>query len=282
MATTMRTRSLLAIVLCASVAALAQAPAQPLPAGHPAMGKAAPGSVSPHARAPVSPWAQLGDYTLTVKVPPKGDAGTWKFRTFDDPADVIVELDTPAPKGRTRGSILLVDGRLLATKGFTPEPGFEPDPLDAAVVNLKILTRLLDAAVPGGPVSVKGRQAVAARDDKGGITAYTPTAEARFNAPWSLTGNVARVDANTISFQLALEVPGARPADRERWAFSGTASGSQKGRVLDEAMSLSGWTAYALGSPKSAKSGAHTSLRFGAAKLPGPFATLKDLRAAQP
>ena len=32
----------------------------------------------------------------------------------------------------------------LATRGFTPEPGFELDPLDVAVLNLKILTRLLD------------------------------------------------------------------------------------------------------------------------------------------
>ena len=47
----------------------------------------------------------------------------------------------------------------------------------------------------------------------------------------------------------------------------------------DEGMGLAGWTAYAIGPGKSAKTG-HASLRFQAAKLPGPFATVKELRAA--
>ena len=44
-------------------------------------------------------------------------------------------------------------------------------------------------------------------------------------------------------------------------------------------MSLAGWTAYSIGPGASGKTG-HASLRFRATKLPGTFATLKDLRAA--
>jgi len=246
-----------------------------MPSSHPPIGG------SPHAKAAPSPWSELGDYTLTVKVPPKGETGTWKFRTFADPADVIVDLDTPGAKGRMKGSIMLVGGEAIAAKGFTPEPGFEVDPLDVAIVNLKILTQLLDAAVPGGPAALKGRQVVDKREEKSAIEAFTPSASARFNVPWTLKGGVERVDANTIAFRLDLDVPGGdKPGERARWTFSGTASGTQKGRVLDDAMSLSGWTAYRLGPTKSAKPQSHTTLRFGATKLPGPFATLKDLRAA--
>jgi multisubunit Na+/H+ antiporter MnhC subunit len=55
-----------------------------MPSSHPPIG----GGL--HDKAPPSPWSELADYTLTVKVPPKGETGTWKFRTFADPADVIV------------------------------------------------------------------------------------------------------------------------------------------------------------------------------------------------
>jgi hypothetical protein len=206
------------------------------------------------------------------------------LRTFEDPADVVIELDTPAPKGRTRGTMMLVAGQAVAVKGFVPEPGFEIDPLDAAVVNLKMLTRLLQVALPSGPAALKGKQPVKARDDQTPLTASTPTTTAQFNAPWSLAGTVERVDAATIAFYLEVEMPGGeKPADRVRWSFAGTAGGTPKGRVLDGATSLAGWSVYSLGPAKSAKQ-SHATLRFGATKLDGPFATVRDLRAflAQP
>lgn len=273
----MKTRLLLASLLLATpLATLGQAPAAAKPAmppNHPPIGG------SPHAKEAPSPWAVLADYSLTVKVPPKGDTGTWRVRTFEDPADVVVDLDTPGPKGRTKGTIMLVGGQAIATRGYVPEKGYEVDALDAAIVNLKVATRLLDAAVPGGPAAVKDKQAVSARDDRTPIVASTPSANAQFNAPWSLQGTVERTAAGAIAFRLELDTPGAKPGERSRWVFSGTASGSAKGRALDAAMSLSGWTAYTLGPPKGAKP-SHATLRFGATPLPGPFATLKDLRAA--
>lgn len=281
MALTVRARHLLAAsLLCLPLASAAQATgttARPaMPAGHPPVGGAS-------AKPAPSPWSQFADYTLTVKVPPKGEAGTWKFRTFADPADVLVDLDTPGPRGRSKGSILLVGGQALAVKGFTPEPGYEIDPLDVAIVNLKVLTQLLDAAVPGGPAALKGKQAVDKREAKTPILASTPGANARFDAPWHLKGTAERIDAARVAFRLEIEVGGgAGSAERARWAFSGEATGSSQGRVLDESMSLAGWTAYALGNVPVAKPSSHATLRFGATRLPGPFAALKDLRAALP
>jgi hypothetical protein len=89
---------------------------------------------------------------------------------------------------------------------------------------------------------------------------------------------VERVDGR-IAFNLELDVPnGEKPSERAKWHYSGTASGTTKGRVLDDGTSLAGWTAYDL-APKDSK-GTHSLLRFGATKLDGPFATVKDLRAA--
>jgi hypothetical protein len=275
MAPTMRAPPFVAATLaCLPLLAAAQspAPASPaMPSNHPPVGgapKAAP-----------SPWSDFADYTFSVKVP-KGETGTWKFRTFANPGDVILEFDTPVAKGRTKGTIILVDGRGIAVKGFTPEPGFEADPLDVAVLQLKLLTQLLDAALPGGPASLKGSRAVSARDDKATLVASTPTANAGFTAPWSLKGKVERADAASVSFQLEVEAPGGtKPGEKGRWSFSGKASGSQKGRAMDDSTSLAGWTAYAFGPQQAAKAQSHTTLRFRATKLAGPFATVKDLRA---
>ncbi len=256
-------------------AAQSPSPAKPaMPANHPPIGGGA------QAKEPASPWADFADYALTVKVPPKGESGTWRIRAFADPGDVLVELDTPGAKGRNRGSVLLVGGQHLVTKGVSLEPGFELDPLDAAIVSLKVLTRLLDAAAPGGPAAVKGKMAVSARDARMPIVATTPTASSRFDAPWSLKGTLARVDADTVSYELEIEAPfGEKGETRARWTFSGKAAGAARSRTLGDGMSLAGWTAYSIGPGTSGKSG-HASLRFRATKLPGPFATLKDLRAA--
>jgi hypothetical protein len=261
--------------LCLDAAAQTPSPAKPaMPTNHPPIGAGA------QAKEAASPWADFAEYALTVKVPPKGEAGTWKIRAFADPSDVLVELDTPAAKGRNRGSLLLLGGQHLAVKGLALEPGFELDPLDAAIVSLKTLTRLLDRAVPGGPAALKGKQPVNVREDRTPIEVATPTASSRFAAPWSLKGTVARVDAGTVSFELEIEAPsGEKGETRARWKYSGTASGSARGRNLEDGMSLAGWTAYSIGPGTSGKSG-HASLRFRATKLPGPFATLKDLRAA--
>lgn len=265
-----------ALILCAPLAAAAQAPASKpaLPTGHPPVG------AGPQASEKPSPWSALAEYTLTVTAPRKGETGTWTFHTYADAADVLIDVDTPGAKGRTQGTLLLVSGSAIATKGLALEKGFELDPLDVAVVNLKILTRLLDVAVPGGPAALEGKRPVKARGESTPIMAATPSASAKFAAPWSLAGTVERVDATRIAFRLEIEVPkGDKAGERERWIFSGKAGGSARDRALDETMSLAGWTAYRIGPPKEAKQ-SHTTLRFAANKLPGPIATVKDLRAA--
>jgi len=131
-----------------------------------------------------------------------------------------------------------------------------------------------------GPAALKGKQAVDKREESAAIEAFTPSSTARFAAPWALKGSLERIDANTVSFRLDLDAPGgAKPGERARWTFSGTATGAQQGRVLEDATNLAGWTGYTLAPPKSDKSKAHTALRFGATRLAGPHATLKDLRA---
>ena len=231
---------------------------------------------NPHA-AKASPWAELADYAITAKVPPKGEAASWKFRAFADAADLAVELDTPAAKGRTRGSLLLVGGEALAVRGFEPEKGFEIDVLDVAVLNLKIVTQLLEAAMPKGPAAVTASHAVRHRNDKVPLVVSTPTSNAQFGAPWSLKGTVRRVDARTVAFDLEVEAAGAAKGERARWSFAGTAAGAAKDRKLDDATSLAGWSAWRFG--PDGKKGSHAGLKFAATRLDGPFATVRDLRA---
>lgn len=233
---------------------------------------------NPHAT-PSSAWAEMADYTVTVKAPPKGETGTWKFRAFADASDLFLELDTPAAKGRTKGAMMLLGGEAIAARGFEPEKGFEIDPLDVAVLNLKVVTRLLDLTMPQGPGAVKSRHPVQYRNDKLPLVASTSTSNATFRAPWSVKGSVRRVDAATVAFDFEVEAPGGegQPA-RLRWAFSGTAAGSAKERKMDEATSLAGWSAWRLG-PGEKKKDSHATLRFAATKLDGSFATVRDLRA---
>jgi hypothetical protein len=262
----MKIPALLSALLLAPTLALAMPPQAPDPS-----------KGNPHA-APPSPWSDLAEYAISLKVPPKGDTGHWKIRTYDDPADVAIDLDTPAAKGRSKGSLLLVGGQGIAVKGFAPEPGFEIDPLDTAIVNLKLVTNLLARAAPEGPAGVKAATAVQLRDDKLPLLAYTRSLNLQFAAPWTVTGQLKRVDAATVAYDLVIEAPGAKAGERLKWVLKGTAGGATRPKALDDAMPLSSWTAYRLGPGKS-KTG-HTTLAFGTQKLPGPFATMRELRAA--
>jgi hypothetical protein len=264
------TRLLLAAALAAPALALAQAPAKapPLPANAPA--------ANPHS-APASPWGKVPEIVLTLKVPPKGDTGTWRIRTFDDPADIQVELDTPAAKGRTKGTLLLVAGAGIAVKGFVPEKGFEIDPLDGAVVHLRLLTKILTDALPNGPEGVTGTQAVNLKETQRPLVAFTPSLNLKFDAPWAVTGKVTRKDAQTLTYDLTLETAGAKAGERVKFGLAGTLGGKARERWLDDGMALAGFTAYRLGAGE--KKGNHATLSFGATKLAGPFKTVKDLRA---
>ncbi|MBK7661654.1 MAG: hypothetical protein IPJ28_22145 [Betaproteobacteria bacterium] len=262
----MKILSALPALLLAPALVLAMPPAAPDPA-----------KGNPHATPP-SPWADLAEYAISLKVPPKGATGQWKIRTFDDPSDVSIELDTPAAKGRTQGTLLLVGGQAIAFKGFAPEAGFEIDPLDTAIVNLKLVTNLLTRIAPEGPDAVKAVTPVKLGDGKQALVAYTRSINMQFNAPWSVTGQVKRVDAKTVGYDLTIEAPGAKAGERLKWQLKGTAGGATRGKSLDDAMSLAGWSAYRL-APPSSKTG-HTTLSFGTQKLAGPYATMKDLRAA--
>lgn len=236
-----------------------------------------PSRANPHATPP-SPWTDLAEYTIALTVPPAAATGNWKIRTFDDPADVSIELDTPAAKGRTRGTLLLVGGQALAIKGFAPEPGFEIDPLDTAIVNLKLVTNLLTRIEPAGPDAVKASRAVKLADGKKALVAYTRSLNLQFDAPWTVTGQVKRVDAKSVAYDLTIEAPGAKAGERLKWQLKGTAGGPAREASLGDALSLAGWSAWRLAAPTS-KTG-HATLTFGTQKLPGPFATMKDLRAA--
>jgi hypothetical protein len=235
-----------------------------------------PAQGNPHAT-PASPWTDLAEYEISLKVPPKGETGNWKIRTFDDPSDVAIELDTPAANGRTRGTLLLVGGQAIAYRGFTPEAGFEIDPLDTAIVNLKLVTNLLTRIAPEGPDAVKAVTPVKIGDVKQALVAYTRSLNLTFSAPWTVTGQLKRVDPKSIAYDLTIEAPGAKAGERLKWQLKGTAGGASRGKSLEDAMPLTGWTVHRLAPPAS-KTG-HTTLTFGTQKLPGPFATMKDLRS---
>jgi hypothetical protein len=262
----MKIHSALPAFLLAPALALALPPAAPDPA-----------KGNPHATPP-SPWTDLAEYEISLKVPPKGETGNWKIRTFDDPSDVAIELDTPAAKGRTKGTLLLVGGQAIAYRGFTPEAGFEIDPLDTAIVNLKLVTNLLTRIAPEGPVAVKAVTPVKFGDARQALVAFTRSLNMQFNAPWSVTGQVKRVDATSIAYDLTIEAPGAKAGERLKWQLKGKAGGASRGKALEDAMPLTGFAVHRLAPPQS-KAG-HTTLSFGTQKLPGPFATMKDLRSA--
>jgi len=230
--------------------------------------------------ASIEDWAAFTSISLTLSPPGQPPVATWKAR-FDHKAnDILIDADVTADPGRMKGSIAMVGGRVMLTKGLKPERGYEIDALDGPVLSMQLVLRLLDRIFPKGPSSIPQEERIDRRDPIA-IKFATPSASGRIPAPWHLGGKVAKTSGGAVTYDLVLEYPAEG---------RGGKTGSEKMHMVGELAvlaepvfrddsSLEGWTPYGVG-PQEEKSGDSTILDYGAKRHDQPmFRKVGDVRA---
>jgi hypothetical protein len=201
--------------------------------------------------------------------------------SFDHKAlDVSIDIAKHGAKEPMAGTVGLVGGRVMLTKGLKLQPGYEIDALDAPVLSMRLVMILLNRVFPNGPEQIPGPTAL---DHNGrvGIKYATPSASGYIPAPWHVKGKVSKLADGTVPFDLALSFPLQRQ-DGQR----STLTINMKGEfaVLDRPVfrdtdSLQGWTTYGLG-PQQTKQGNSTILDYGAKPQEATrYRTIGDIRA---
>jgi hypothetical protein len=64
--------------------------------------------------------------------------------------DARIAVDIRDGSSRTKGTIILIAGRWMLTRGFLPTLGAEIDEMDTAALTTQLVMRLLEAGLPKG------------------------------------------------------------------------------------------------------------------------------------
>lgn len=228
----------------------------------------------------VSAWAAFTRITLRQSVSGSDEAIEW-LGLFDHKAlDVSIDIATHGTKEPMAGTVGLVGGHVMLTKGLKLQPGYEIDALDAPVLSMRLVMILMKRVFPKGPDQIMGPTNV---DHTGrvGIKYATPSASGYIAAPWYVKGKVSRVADGTLPFELALSFP-VQQQDKQVSSLTIDMKGELAvlGRpVFRDTDSLEGWTTYGLG-PQQTKQGSSTILDYGAkAQEDARYRTIGDIRA---
>jgi hypothetical protein len=226
-----------------------------------------------------TPWNDFNVVDLKMSMPSSPGYAIWNSQSDKETYDIQVDVETSDGKETKKGKIMMVGGRVMATKGPITEPGYEIDALDSAILEQILVIRLLGASMPNGPTE-KGRQQIDFSNAKTGIQFATPSAQGFITPPWRVKGEVRVLASDVVEYSLALTSgTKGKPADQggEYSAnFAGKLSKKATAKISD-AMSLDGWNLYGVG-VQTRKEGNATAYDYGAAPAMTTYKTVADIR----
>jgi hypothetical protein len=220
------------------------------------------------------PWLSATALTIEIEAPGGGDKGVLTF-AFPEPGTVLIDSDLNENGALTRSRVLLLDERVLLTKGVDTIAGRETDVVDAPMLLHQLVVALLATGFPEGPNDLRRRSIVDVEETRRGIAVATSSASGFYRAPWRANGSIQRADPQTVSYSFEFEYSLATGA-RRNLSLKGTWTKSFP-PPLDAAMPLAGWTGYALDNYALWPEGAQPAVPA-TRMLTQSFSTLGELR----
>lgn len=188
-------------------------------------------------------WADPLRVDLGVEFPGEGYHARWElFRC--DCGDLLVRSELSAPGEVDKGETLLVQGRVVLSRGFGADEAELGSSLDAPALMMQLALRLLERSAAGGPASITEPVDVEVLDEINLIHLESYSAVGGFHAPWSVKGRIAPVTAGQRSFDLRFEfsVGAGNTAQQGAMRLKGFADFSTGDFPLPASGSLDGWT----------------------------------------
>jgi len=167
----------------------------------------APAELPPQTR-----WADPSSVRLDVEFPGNGYHATWDLHRCDC-GDLLVLSELSIPGQTETGETLLVEGRVILSRGFGQRQAELGASLDAPALMMQLALRLLERSSPAGPSAIKEAVEVAVNDDISPIHLDSGGAEGSFVAPWSLQGSIQPVGATQRRFDLQFRFSTGNPGE---------------------------------------------------------------------
>jgi hypothetical protein len=195
-------------------------------------------------------WFDLNAIALKVSYPGTPGYALWRSRFDSESRDFRLDAEMSNGKVTRTGTILMVNGLVMAVRGQAVNPGHELDLLDGAALSQQLVYRLLNEALPQGPGALKGVRKVDYASESTDLHLATPSSEGIVSAPWRVTGTVKRLAGNAVEYDLKLTSGGASNIADNANTYNPHVSGRLSklaAAKLDDSTSLKGWKTYSVG-----------------------------------
>jgi len=105
-------------------------------------------------------WQDFNGFTLKASTPGQSTYYKWQGNFDEKSSDIQVDVEYSQSGPIIKGKILMIGGRVMAMQGPIAKSGYEIDTLDAAILELQLVKKLLGRALPSGPASVSSEKTI--------------------------------------------------------------------------------------------------------------------------
>lgn len=225
-------------------------------------------------------WAGFTRIVMKESYQDTTDVSEWRASFDHKTNDALIDTKMHVSGNVTSGTVALVGGRIMLSKGLKLKAGYEIDALDGPVLSMKLAMIVLGRIYPKGPEQISGQQDIDFTDLIG-IKFATSSASGYIAAPWHVKGGVNKLSSGNVTFDLALTFPMVQ-GDEKNKTYTMKMAGelSTLGHpVFRDTDSLDGWMIYGVG-PQVIKQAGSTIFDYGAKPDEGDkYKTIGDIRA---
>jgi hypothetical protein len=215
----------------------------------------------------IATWTRMTAASITTTAAGSSDSLTCDM-IFTPQQDSKIDVTITQGGKTSKGTMMLVSG-MLVTKDVPLVAGNELDLVDGCGITLQIANALLAHGTAVPPLSIRGRKEFDLTEEKTPLHVQTTHAETTIPVPWSVKGWVESGTVGAVGFDILQSMPGTT----DSMHITGTWELRPEPPTLPDATSIAGWKVFKVGAREGGGYGATPA---------GPFATLKDLRAAAP
>ncbi len=205
----------------------------------------------------------------------------WRVEASRTTSDLQISLDQKESGKSVSGQLVMIGGRILATKGLMLDEGYEIDAVDGPLLYVQLTIRLLGRAFPEGPDSLRGLQPVKLTESREDLQIATPSASGDFPAPWSVDGTATKDKSGAVHFDLRFvsTAPSDGKPSKLSVRLKGSMERARSDLALRDDMPLDGWKVYGVG-PQVKKRDGGTIYDYGAALQDNRYNTVAEVRKA--
>jgi hypothetical protein len=206
---------------------------------------------------PETRWADPSSVRLDVDFPGNGYHASWvMFRC--QCGDMLIRWELNVPGETEKGETLLVNGRVVLSRGFGEHQQELGSSLDAPALMMQTVLLLLDRSVPEGPSAISGDTEVAIEDKINPIHVDSGTAAGSYVAPWLMKGTIRPASETRRKFDLDFTFSTGNPGEElaGNMRLSGLAEYGEGEFPQPPSTPLKGWQLFWINDADPAAEGA--------------------------